>query len=135
MNNMIPGTKKSYNVYAYWHFGIPSSFENTLAILKETGYPLTVDEVKINEIRLIWYKDLEDDQPEELIYEDKKEIEELKSALTYDTNGGLYTAGKVYPMIIVEVETDHGSEKMSMELLKEEAPEFVKTQLEELGVS
>lgn len=133
VNNMTPG-KNGFNEYGYWYFGIPGSFENTLAILRETGYPLSLDEVNINRIRLVWFHDLEDDQPEEIIYEDEKEIRELRDALIYSTNGTLYTEEKVYPMITVVLETDHGSgENLSMELLKDKVPDFVRDKLEETG--
>lgn len=136
VDNMIPGDSDRYLSYAYWYFGIPASFENTLAILKETGYPLSVDEINISKIRLVCYRDSEDEQSEEIVYEDKNEIEELQSALTFDVNGRVYTDEKVYPLITVYVESDHTSgEEMTMDLLIERTPKFVTDKLGEFGIS
>ena len=50
-----------------------SSFKNTLAILKETGYPLTVEELDIEKIVLNYFND-ENGQQEDVTYENPEEI-------------------------------------------------------------
>ena len=68
VNNMIPGNTNADVQYAEWIVGIYPSFKNTLAILKETGYPLTVEDLDIEKIMLNYFND-EDGQQEDVTYE------------------------------------------------------------------
>mgnify|MGYP003231457041 FL=1 len=86
VNNMIPGNTNANVQYANWIVGIYPSFKNTLAILKETGYPLTVEDLDIEKIMLNYFND-EDGQQEDVTYEMPEEIKALKEALTVRYNG------------------------------------------------
>ena len=54
-----------------WIVGIYPSFKNTLAILKETGYPLTVEDLDIEKIVLNYFND-ENGQQEDVTYENAR---------------------------------------------------------------
>ena len=73
VNNMIPGNTNTDVQYAEWIVGIYPSFKNTLAILKETGYPLTVEELDIEKIMMNYFND-ENGQQEDVTYENPEEI-------------------------------------------------------------
>ena len=93
VNNMIPGNTNANVQYANWIVGIYPSFKNTLAILKETGYPLTVEDLDIEKIMLNYFND-EDGQQEDVTYEKPEEIKALKEALTIRYNGYVDKDGK-----------------------------------------
>ena len=93
VNNMIPGNTNANVQYANWIVGIYPSFKNTLAILKETGYPLTVEDLDIEKIMLNYFND-DDGQQEDVTYEKPEEIKALKEALTIRYNGYVDKDGK-----------------------------------------
>ena len=134
VNNMIPGNKTEYVQYANWIVGIYPSFKNTLAILKETGYPLTVEDLDIKKIMLNYFND-EDGQQEDVTYENPEEIEALKEALTVRYNGYVEKDSEVYQNIYVSVFTDKGEAVNAYGLKTENLPDFVKEKLTGLGIT
>ena len=134
VNNMIPGNKTEYGQYANWIVGIYPSFKNTLAILKETGYPLTVEDLDIKKIMLNYFND-EDGQQEDVTYENPEEIEALKEALTVRYNGYVEKDSEVYQNIYVSVFTDKGEAVNAYGLKTENLPDFVKEKLTGLGIT
>ena len=77
VNNMMPGNTNADVQYAEWIVGIYPSFKNTLAVLKETGYPLTVEDLDIEKIMLSYFND-ENGQQEDVTYENQEEIKNIK---------------------------------------------------------
>ena len=134
VNNMIPGNKTEYGQYANWIVGIYPSFKNTLAILKETGYPLTVEDLDIKKIMLNYFND-EDGQQEDVTYENPEEIEALKEALTVRYNGYVEKDSEIYQNIYVSVFTDKGEAVNAYGLKTENLPDFVKEKLTGLGIT
>lgn len=133
VNNMIPGNTKADVQYAEWIVGIYPSFKNTLAILKETGYPLTVEDLDIEKIMLNYFND-EDGQQEDVTYEKPEEIRALKEALTVRYNGYVDKDSEIYQNIYVSVFTDKGEAVYTYGLKKEKLPDFVKEKITELGI-
>mgnify|MGYP006871886805 CR=1 FL=1 len=134
VNSMIPGDKDEYGQYANWIIGIYPSFKNTLAILKETGYPLTVEDLDIKKIMLNYFND-ENGQQEDVTYENPEEIEALKEALTVRYNGYVEKDSKIYQNIYVSVVTDKGEAVNAYGLKTEKLPDFVKEKITELGIT
>ena len=134
VNNMIPGNKTEYGQYVNWIVGIYPSFKNTLAILKETGYPLTVEDLDIKKIMLNYFND-EDGQQEDVTYENPEEIEALKEALTVRYNGYVEKDSEIYQNIYVSVFTDKGEAVNAYGLKTENLPDFVKEKLTGLGIT
>ena len=134
VNNMIPGNTNADVKYAEWIVGIYPSFKNTLAILKETGYPLTVEDLDIKKIMLNYFND-EDGQQEDVTYENPEEIEALKEALTVRYNGYVEKDSEIYQNIYVSVFTDKGEAVNAYGLKTENLPDFVKEKLTGLGIT
>lgn len=135
---MIPGENEASNNYVDWMLGIYPSFKNTLAILKETGYPLTIDELKINKIMLTYneYADEYEERPlEEVIYEKPEEIAKLKKAMVSKFNGYLGNDVEISTGIDVNVSTDQGDVMETFGLKLSELPDFVQDKLDELGIT
>ena len=119
--------------YAEWIVGIYPSFKNTLAILKETGYPLTVEELDIEKIMMNYFND-ENGQQEDVTYENPEEIKALKEALTVRYNGYVDKDSEIYQNIYVSVFTDKGEAVNTYGLKTEKLPDFVKEKITELGI-
>ena len=134
VNNMIPGNTNADVQYAEWIVGIYPSFKNTLAILKETGYPLTVEELDIEKIVLNYFND-ENGQQEDVTYENPEEIKALKDALTVRYNGYVDKDLETYQNIYVSVSTDKGEAVNTFGLKTEKLPDFVKEKITELGIT
>ena len=133
VNNMIPGNTNANVQYANWIVGIYPSFKNTLAILKETGYPLTVEDLDIEKIMLNYFND-DDGQQEDVTYEKPEEIKALKEALTIRYNGYVDKDSEIYQNIYVSVFTDKGEAVNTYGLKTEKLPDFVKEKITELGI-
>ena len=133
VNNMIPGNTNANVQYTNWIVGIYPSFKNTLAILKETGYPLTVEDLDIEKIMLNYFND-EDGQQEDVTYEMPEEIKALKEALTVRYNGYVDKDSEIYQNIYVSVYTDKGEAVNAYGLKTEKLPDFVKEKITEMGI-
>ena len=134
VNNMMPGNTNADVQYAEWIVGIYPSFKNTLAILKETGYPLTVEDLDIEKIMLSYFND-ENGQQEDVTYENPEEIKALKEALTVRYNGYVDKDFEIYQNIYVAVCTDKGEAVYTYGLKTEKLPDFVKEKITELGIT
>lgn len=134
VNNMMPGNTNADVQYAEWIVGIYPSFKNTLAILKETGYPLTVEDLEIEKIMLNYFND-EDGQQEDVTYEKPEEIKALKEALTVRYNGYVDKDSEIYQNIYVSVYTDKGEAVNGYGLKTEKLPDFVKEKITEMGIT
>ena len=133
VNSLVPGQNKEEVTYADWNLGVPPSFKNTLAILKETGYPLTVEDLDIEKIMLNYFND-EDGQQEDVTYEMPEEIKALKEALTVRYNGYVDKDSEIYQNIYVSVYTDKGEAVNAYGLKTEKLPDFVKEKITEMGI-
>ena len=133
VNNMMPGNTNADVQYAEWIVGIYPSFKNTLAVLKETGYPLTVEDLDIEKIMLSYFND-ENGQQEDVTYENQEEIKALKEALTVRYNGYVDKDSEIYQNIYVSVYTDKGEAVNAYGLKTEKLPDFVKEKITEMGI-
>ena len=134
VNNMMPGNTNTDVQYAEWIVGIYPSFKNTLAVLKETGYPLTVEDLDIEKIMLSYFND-ENGQQEDVTYENQEEIKALKEALTVRYNGYVDKDSEIYQNIYVSVYTDKGEAVNGYGLKTEKLPDFVKEKITEMGIT
>ncbi|MDO4272626.1 MAG: DUF6449 domain-containing protein [Eubacteriales bacterium] len=74
----IPMSSTSYyysNVYVY------PGFKRTVALLKETGYPMSMEEVQVDYIKIICYGDNGDGQYTEMKYDSKEQLSQLKKCV------------------------------------------------------
>ncbi|MBU5479975.1 DUF6449 domain-containing protein [Blautia sp. MSJ-19] len=133
---MIPGESEESSNYVDWVLGIYPSFKNTLAILKETGYPLTIDELKINKITLNYnYGDINETPAEEVTYEKPEEIEALQKAMVVKFSGYFGDDAEVSTNIDVSAYTEQGEVMNVFGLKLSELPDFVQDKLDELGIT
>ena len=135
---MVPGQSEESGNYVDWVLGIYPSFKNTLAILKETGYPLTIDELKINKIMLTYnaYDEYLGEQPlEEVTYENPEDIAILKKAMVSKFNGYFGDDVEISTGVDVNASTDQGDVMTTFGLELSELPDFVQEKLAELGIT
>ena len=137
VSDMVPGESEERANYVDWVLGIYPSFKNTLAILRETGYPLTIDELKINKIKLTYneYADEYGEHPlEEVTYEKPEEIAMLKKAMVSQFNGYFGDEAEISTGVDVSAYTDQGEVMTTFGLKVSELPDFVQEKLDELGI-
>lgn len=131
-DNMVPHLSEYWS-HVYQGMFVYPSFERTIAILKETGYPLSIDEVDPDSIE-ITYMDSEigkegEYDSETVVYDGKKELDALKPLLIPSL---LRCPWKNYVNGIDAVMTSDGNlNSVYMFLLAEEVPDFVLEKIEE----
>lgn len=118
-DRMTPGTE-TYQVSAYGNCTIYPSYKNTMKILRETGYPLTVEEAFVKKVSITYYR--EDGQTVTEDYTDEKEIEAVKKAAVPVI--GSFVWLDYAENISVSFETEQGI--TYMDLLEENLPDFIK---------
>lgn len=118
-DRMTPGTE-TYQVSAYGNCTIYPSYKNTMKILRETGYPLTVEEAFVKKVSITYYR--EDGQTVTEDYTDEKEIEAVKKAAVPVI--GSFVWLDYAENISVSFETEQGT--TYMDLLEENLPDFIK---------
>lgn len=75
------GSQVWYGYYDGSVFVYPT-FRRTLAILEETGYPMSMDEIEVDDVEIIYYNEENYDRASvPVTYQKKEEIEALKKAL------------------------------------------------------
>lgn len=77
--NMVP--KGNSMRYVYMNVYVYPEFKRTVAILRETGYPLSIDEVQIDRVEMRYWIADSYEETETIVYTDPKQIQELKKAL------------------------------------------------------
>lgn len=136
INNLVPGKKNSSAIYTNWDLGICPSFKNTLAILVKTGYPLTIEEIKIDRISLTYYGNEDSSTEKETVtYEKTEEIKALQKALTVVGGGYQNDESETFSdRIGVTVSTGQGEAVNMMTLKRADTPDFVLEKMKELGI-
>lgn len=81
VSSMIPGGgENTYYLSAYLY--VFPQFERTVEILKETGYPISMEEVNVTSVEVQYYMNEEKTEySSPVIYDDPGELEELKKVL------------------------------------------------------
>lgn len=118
-DRMEPG-EETYKQSAYGNCILYPSYKNTMKVLKETGYPLTVEETSVKKVSITYYR--EDGQTVTEDYTDEKEIEAVKKAAVPVM--GNFAWLDYAEDISVSFEIEQGS--TYMDLLEENLPDFIK---------
>ena len=56
IHSLVPGEEKPER-HAYGEINLFPSYKNTIAVLKETGYPLSFEETEIKKARILYYNE------------------------------------------------------------------------------
>lgn len=119
----------------YWQAetAVYPSFERTVAILKETGYPMSMEEVELKSVEITYYSDYNDysdgREASSVSYESREELDALKKAIVpYGLNSSWM---KNESGIDVTFETEEGWGERYAYLLKDKVPDFVTETLKE----
>ena len=77
---MIPGENESVNLEGIFY--VFPDFKRTVKLLKETGYPVSMEDVDITSVEAVYYIGEEKDTVSSpVVYESKEQLEELKKVL------------------------------------------------------
>lgn len=122
----VPATdEEQTDVWGYVY--VYPEYERTLAILKETGYPLSMEEIDIESAK---YSVLGSQVSDEEIYlTDSKSLEELKKALIpYGMDAGwIDIEDRIYVTVKIAGERNEGA----YYLIKDRMPQFMKDAVEQ----
>ena len=125
-SNLAPGQKEPVS-QASWVVNVMPGFQETLAILEKTGYPLSIDEINIRSVTVTYYGDEKETSVE---YTKPEEIEALKAAIypSYFYAPWLERSAGVSATYI----SDRGNNNF-VDLLADKLPDFVKEKMAEVG--
>lgn len=91
ITSMVPG--HSSTCYMSSGFYVYPEFTRTIAILKETGYPLSLEEVSLDKVEIRYWIGDSGEETETITYVDKEQLQEIKKALV---STALYPSWKPY---------------------------------------
>lgn len=120
---MVPGHSSIRFINCGYY--VYPEFKRTIAILKETGYPLSLDEVSLDKVEVRYWIGGSSEETEPITYVEQEQLQEIKKALV---NSALCPAWKPYVCnwSALSVTID-GNENLGGWLMSEELyPEFMK---------
>ncbi len=131
INNMIPNSKPY--AYSYSSMFVMPSFKRTVAILEETGYPVSMDDVSLEAVNVKYYekggRDVEGEAAP-VVYTSRKELDAFKDALV---PSGLMCVWMDYESRIdASFHIQSGIQDVYAFLLSEKLPPFVAEKLQEV---
>lgn len=118
VRSLVPG-EENRKEYAYSTINVLPEYKNTLSVLKETGYPVTLDDVFIKKATIQYYGK---EKEKTAVYEKTEELQKLKEAAV--PVGGFYSWLECEEDISVILQTEQGYE-FYVQLLKDKLPDFV----------
>lgn len=124
-DRLVPG-RSDTDQYAYNNINIYPSYKNTLRLLKETGYPLSLDEASIKKVTIVYY--YEDGQEKKTVeYTKPEEIKAIADAAVpvigdFPWLDYVYDISAAFQM--------EGNNESYLQLMRDKLPDFVKKELE-----
>lgn len=127
-STLVPG-EENRKEYAYSTINVLPEYTHTLSVLEETGYPITLDDIKIKKATVQYYGK---EKEKTAVYEKAEELQKLKDAAV--PAGGFYSWLECEEDVSVIFQTEQGYE-FYVRLLKNKIPDFVQKDSEEEKVS
>lgn len=128
VSTLVPG-EENRKEYAYSTINVLPEYTHTLSVLEETGYPITLDDIKIKKATVQYYGK---EKEKTAVYEKAEELQKLKDAAV--PAGGFYSWLECEEDVSVIFQTEQGYE-FYVRLLKNKIPDFVQKDSEEEKVS
>lgn len=119
VRTLVPG-EENRKEYAYSTINVLPEYKNTLSVLKETGYPITLDDVAVKKATIVYYGK---EKEKTAAYEKTEDLEALKAAAV--PVSGFYSWLECEEDISVILQSEQGYE-FYVQLLKNKTPDFVK---------
>lgn len=118
VSTLVPG-EENRKEYAYSTINILPEYTHTLAVLEETGYPITLDDITVKKATVQYYGK---EKEKTTVYENVEELQKLKDAAV--PAGGFYSWLECEEDVSVIFQTEQGYE-FYVRLLKNKIPDFV----------
>lgn len=128
VSTLVPG-EENRKEYAYSMINVLPEYTHTLSVLEETGYPITLDDIKIKKATVQYYGK---EKEKTAVYEKAEELQKLKDVAV--PAGGFYSWLECEEDVSVIFQTEQGYE-FYVRLLKNKIPDFVQKDSEEEKVS
>lgn len=126
LENITPGDEKN-TCELYGYFYVFPSFKRTIEILKETGYPVSMEDVDILSVEVQYYMNEEKTEiSSPVVYTDAAQLEELKKVLrSYSLLPGWENPGSD-SWEYIDVRIDGQESNGNWGILDKDVPEFMK---------
>lgn len=121
IHSLVPGEEKPER-HAYGEINLFPSYKNTIAVLKETGYPLSFEETEIKKARILYYNESGEEE-NSAEYTEKEQLEALVQATA--PSFGSFSWIEYEPDVTAIFQTEQGEEYYA-EFLKGRIPEFIR---------
>lgn len=121
IHSLVPGEEKPER-HAYGEINLFPSYKNTIAVLKETGYPLSFEETEIKKARILYYNESGEEE-NSAEYTEKEQLEALVQAAA--PSFGSFSWIEYEPDVTAIFQTEQGEEYYA-EFLKGRIPEFIR---------
>lgn len=124
VTSMVPGHIST--AYVSSNYYIYPEFKRTIAILRETGYPLSLEEVSLDKVEVRYWIGDSDEETETITYTDNRQLQEIKKALV---STALCPTWKdsVHDFSEINVVIDGEEAESGWVLEKDKYPEFMKS--------
>lgn len=120
IHSLVPKEEKPKG-QTYGEINLFPSYKNTISVLKETGYPLSLKETDIKKAKIFYYDEMgEEEQTAE--YTEKEQLEALVQAAA--PSFGDCSWIEYEPDVAVTFQTEQGEECYA-QFLKDHTPEFI----------
>ena len=125
LNNMMPGENTSTRYLEGKYYVFPQ-FKRTVEILKETGYPVSMEEVNITSVETEYYMNEKKTESSSVIaYREPKQLEELKQVLRCIELVPIWEKPEYDKWTDINVWIDDKKSEALWVITSEEAPEFM----------
>lgn len=121
IHSLVPGEEKPEK-RAYGEINLFPSYKDTIAVLKETGYPLSFEETEIKKAKILYYNESGEEETA-AEYTEKEQLEALVQAAapSFDTFAWI----EYEPDVAAIFQTEQGEECYA-EFLRGRIPEFIR---------
>ena len=125
IHSLVPGEEKPEK-RAYGEINLFPSYKNTIAVLKETGYPLSFEETEIKKAKILYYNESGEEETA-AEYTEKEQLEALVQAAA--PSFGTFAWIEYEPDVAAIFQTEQGEECYA-EFLRGRIPEFIRQEAE-----
>lgn len=122
VKRLVPG-REEMEEYAYGSVNLLPNYKNTLSVLAETGYPLSMEVIPVEKATVVYY---DDDNEKTVVYEKEKELRALKEAAVPAID--FYPWLECVSNISVTFQSEQGYE-FYVDLLEDRIPDFIKKEM------
>ena len=122
---MVPGRTGDYYFFACFY--VFPQFKRTVEILKETGYPVSMEDVKLSAVEVEYYMNEEHNEySSPVVYDQPEQLEELKKVLRCYQMVPFWEKREADKWASLKVVIDGVESEAAWSIMAKDVPEFMK---------